>query len=243
MNCGMSARRPSQSPHWGKSRRSLFSLGKFSPKESIMNERKPLPPSLATAFLGADPHRRLRQRYRDDELAVQYEPGSVQRHLRQRSDRQSELRIVRHDLWHRHHLFERIVRVPARSGFLRQCVASNAMHCGTSCTACTGTQVCAGNSCSASCATGSMKCSDGACSATTTPPTAAAIVPFAPPEAPATTASAAVRATRCCAVMLPDVTTTAHCDVHHGVHRGAKLHQRPVRRRRLTRWQHQQPAA
>ncbi len=52
-----------------------------------MNERKPLLPSLATAFLSAlILHRRLRQRHGHDERAVQYKPGRVQRHLRQRSD-------------------------------------------------------------------------------------------------------------------------------------------------------------
>jgi endo-1,4-beta-D-glucanase Y len=56
------------------------------------------------------------------------------------------------------------------SGFVScggSCVASNAQHCGSSCSACTGTDVCnSDGTCSSTCSSGS-KCSDGACSSDT----------------------------------------------------------------------------
>src|SRR5580692_2129537 len=56
------------------------------------------------------------------------------------------------------------------SGFVScggSCVASNAQHCGSSCSACTGTDVCdSDGTCSSTCSSGS-KCSDGACSSNT----------------------------------------------------------------------------
>ncbi len=121
-----------------------------------------------------------------------------------------------------------------------QCVASNAMHCGTSCTACTGTQVCAGNSCSASCATGSMKCSDGACSSNNDAAHCGTQLHRLPRGK-----HLQQRGLRLYGQ--PDaVRRSLHRRddhralrfVHHGVHRRSELHQRPVCRWWLARRQH-----
>jgi len=93
-----------------------------------------------------------------------------------------------------------------------QCVASNAMHCGSSCTACTGSQVCSGNGCTDSCPSGSMKCTDGACSSNGDSAHCGTSCTACPAGSSCNNGVCGCGANQMlCGSTCTDVTTTAHC--------------------------------